>query len=160
MSDMSMFHLRRAALLILGAGSLITGATAAPQTQRTGAPAKAVVTYGLDNPEVLRGYQAVLAAIGLVPATSGDRAQYEAQIAYALDQAQLDCLTTLAALDLALRHPGMPRATYGALRTVTKNASLCSGNGIAAQDAGPAGFLLSAGPATGLGGGSSNYSGG
>lgn len=115
-------------------------------------------TYGLENPNVRRGYEAILAAISLVPPATGLRTQYQAQIAYALDQAQIDCPTTLAALDMASRQVGFMRVTYGALRDVTTATARCIGNGIAAiDDAGGTGRLLAAGPGTGLGGGSSNY---
>lgn len=120
--------------------------------------AQAAPTYGLENPNVRRGYEAILAAIGLVPRATGLRTQYQAQIAYALDQAQIDCPTTLAALDMASRQAGFARPTYGALRDVTTAAARCTGNGIAAtDDAGGAGRLLAAGPGAGFGGGSSNY---
>ena len=118
---------------------------------------QALLTYGLENPNVRRGYEAILAAIGLVPRATGQRAQYQAQIAYALDQALIDCPTTLAALDIVSRQPGFARATYGALRDVTTAASRCNGSSIAATDAGSAGELLSSGPGVGFGGGSSNY---
>lgn len=119
----------------------------------------APTTYGLENPDVRRGYEAILAAIRLVSTASGKRAQYQGQIAYALDQTQLDCPTTLAALDMALRQPGLTRASYGALRDVTAAAARCGTNGIAAIDGGPAGLLLTNGPGVGFGGGSSNYGG-
>jgi hypothetical protein len=125
----------------------------AAQTQAQGAP-----TYGLENPNVRRGYEAIMAAIGLVPRATGLRTQYQAQIAYALDQAQIDCPTTLAALDMVSRQTGFARATYGALRDVTTATARCNGNGIAAtDDAGGARRLLAAGPGVGFGGGSSNY---
>lgn len=158
---MTINHLRRLGLLALGAVSLSATVDAAPQARTATAPAvdarKTVVSYGLENPEVRRGYEVILAAIALVPAQTGQRAQYQAQIAYALDQAQLDCPTTLAALDVAARQPGFARPTYGAIRDVITAAALCGGNGIAARNVGPAGLLLSSGPGVGFGGGSSNY---
>ncbi len=148
-------------LIALWAGSFSMVADAAPQARARAALAidqgKGAMTYGLENPEVRRGYEAILAAIALVPAQTGQRAQYQAQIAYALDQTQLDCPTTLAALDMASRQPGFARATYGALRDVITAAARCGGNGIAGIDGGPAGLLLGNGPGTGFGGGSSNY---
>jgi hypothetical protein len=157
---MSVNLLRGLGLVALWAGSFSMAADAAPQARTRAAVAldgKAAMTYGLENPEVRRGYEAILAAIALVPAQTGQRAQYQAQIAYALDQTQLDCPTTLAALDMASRQPGFARATYGALRDVITAAARCGGNGIAGIDGGPAGLLLGNGPGTGFGGGSSNY---
>jgi hypothetical protein len=150
--------LRGLGLVALSAGSFSIAADAAPQARARAAVAvDQGKTYGLENPEVRRGYEAILAAIALVPAQTGQRAQYQAQIAYALDQTQLDCPTTLAALDMASRQPGFARATYGALRDVITAAARCGGNGIAGIDGGPAGLLLGTGPGTGFGGGSSNY---
>lgn len=155
------FVLRGVGLFALLAGSLSVAATATPRTRLASdvGQTKIGTTYGLENPEVRRGYEAILAAIALVPTQTGERVQYQAQIAYALDQTQLDCPTTLAALDMASRQPGFVRATYGALRDVTTAAARCDANGIAAIDGGPSGLLLSSGPGTGFGGGSSNYGG-
>ena len=158
---MTINYLQRLGLLAFATASVSTTVAAAQQT-RTVVTAgiernKSAVSYGLENPEVRRGFDAVLAAIALVPAHTGKRTQYQAQIAYALDQAQLDCPTTLAALDMASRQSGFSRATYGALRDVTTAAALCDGNGIAARNGGPSSLLLSIGPGGGFGGGSSNY---
>lgn len=147
-------------LIALWTGSFSIAADATQQSRARAAvtlDGKAATTYGLENPEVRRGYEAILAAIALVPAQTGKRAQYQAQIAYALDQTQLDCPTTLAALDMASRQPGFARATYSALRDVITAAARCGSNGIAGIDGGPAGLLLGNGPGTGFGGGSSNY---
>lgn len=150
--------LSAAGLLALCAAAMPVMADAAPRDVAAQTQAQGVPTYGLENPDVRRGYEAILAAIGLVPRATGLRTQYQAQIAYALDQAQIDCPTTLAALDMASRQPGFARATYGALRDVTTATARCNGNGIAAtDDAGGAGRLLAAGPGAGFGGGSSNY---
>lgn len=156
---MNVNRLRGIALLALSVGSFPVAA-AAPQARPAVATgqAKGVVSFGLENSEVRRGYEAILAAIALVPAQTGQRAQYQAQIAYALDQTQLDCPTTLAALDIASRQPGLARATYGALRDVTTASARCASNGIAGVDGGPAG-LLNNGPGVGFGGGSANYGG-
>lgn len=158
---MTISYLQRLGLLALGAACVSGPVIAAPQAGGVAPSAAesktAAVSYGLENPEVRRGFEAVLAAIALVPAKTGQRAQYQAQIAYALDQAQLDCPTTLAALDMASRQSGFTRATYGALRDVTTAAALCGGNGIAARNGGPASLLLNSGPGVGFGGGSSNY---
>jgi hypothetical protein len=147
-------------LVALCASSLSVVADAAPQPQTrtvTAGDASKAKSYGLENPEVRRGYEVILAAIASVPAQTGKRTQYQAQIAYALDQALLDCPTTLAALDMASRQPGFARPTYGALRDVITAAARCDVNGIAQIDGGPAGLRLGAGPGTGFGGGSSNY---
>lgn len=145
-------------LLAATMGNMSVPTEAAPKVYATDARTPSEVTYGLENPEVRRGYEAILSAIALVPSRTGKRAQYQAQIAYALDQTQLDCPTTLAALELASRQSGLTPATYGAIRDVTNAAARCSGNGIAALEGGPAG-LLNSGPGVGFGGGSSNYTG-
>jgi hypothetical protein len=156
---MNINRFRGLALLALSAGSFPVAA-AAPQARTAVAigQSKVVTSYGLENPEVRRGFEAIITAIALVPAATGQRTQFQAQIAYALDQTLLDCPTTLAALDMASRQPGLARATYGALRDVTTAAARCGGNGIAAVDGGPAG-LLNNGPGVGFGGGSANYGG-
>lgn len=151
---MNISRLRGIGLLAVSALSFASTVSAAPAAQQ----ARAATSYGLENPEVRRGYEAVLAAIALVQG-KGLRAKYQAQIAYALDQTQLDCPTTLASLEVASRQPGLARAVYGALRDVTEAAARCDAQGIAAIDGGQAGRMLSFGPSVGFGGGSSNYGG-
>jgi hypothetical protein len=151
---MNMNRLQAMGLLALSAVSLASAVSAAPTARQS----RAATSYSLENPEVRRGYEAVLAAIALVP-SKGPRAQYQAQIAYALDQTQLDCPTTLASLDVASRQAGLAPAVYGALRDVTEAAERCDAHGIAAIEGGPAGLLLGYGPGVGFGGGSSNYGG-
>jgi len=151
---MNMNRLQGVGLLAVSALSFASAVSAASTAQHS----RTVTSYGLENPEVRRGYEAVLAAIALVPA-QGKRAQYQAQVAYALDQAQLDCPTTLASLEVASRQLGLARAVYGALRDVTEAAARCDAQGIAAIDGGQAGRMLSFGPSVGFGGGSSNYGG-
>lgn len=151
---MDMNRLQGIGLLMMSALSFTSAVSAAPAVQQD----RTVASLGFENPEVRRGYEAVLAAIALVPG-KGQRAQYQAQIAYALDQAQLDCPTTLASLEVASRQRGLARAVYGALRDVTKAAALCDAQGIAAIDGGSASRMLSSGPGVGFGGGSSNYGG-
>jgi hypothetical protein len=151
---MNMNRLQAMGLLALSAVSLASAVSAASTARQS----RAATSYGLENPEVRRGYEAVLAAIALVP-SKGQRAQYQAQIAFALDQTRLDCPTTLASLDVASRQAGLALAVYGALLDVTDAAERCNVHGIAAVEGGPAGLLLAYGPGVGFGGGNSNYGG-
>jgi hypothetical protein len=109
-----------------------------------------------DDPNVIALYTAILGTIGQVPVTSASD-QFEAQIAYTVDQSQANCRVVLAALREALDTPRQPQPAIVALRDVLTTAARCSPYGTAAAG-GAAGATLAQGPAVGVGGGTSNYS--
>lgn len=108
-----------------------------------------------NDPNVIALYTDILRTISGVPANAG-RDQFEAQIAYTVDQSQANCPVVITALHEALGVPSHTKPVTMALRDVLANASRCDPYGTAAV--GGPGATLAQGPAVGIGGGSSNYS--
>jgi hypothetical protein len=139
-------------LLFLGMAATISLVGASGDAQIPVTPLSPVVSR--DDPNVIALYTEIMRTIAGVP-TTAERDQFEAQIAYAVDQSQANCPVVVAALHEALDVPRQPKPTVQALRDVLTGASRCDRYGTAAV--GGPGATLAQGPAVGIGGGSSNY---
>lgn len=140
-------------LLLMGVAATVSFVASAGDAQIPVTPISPVLSA--NDPNVIALYTDILRTIAGVSATAG-RDQFEAQIAYTVDQSQANCPVVVAALREALDVPRHTKPVVLALRDVLANASRCDPYGTAAVG-GPGGTLAQ-GPAIGIGGGSSNYS--
>ena len=140
-------------LLLIGVAATMSLVAGAGDAQIPVTPIAPVLSA--NDPNVVALYTDILRTIAGVPQTAG-REQYEAQIAYTVDQSQANCPVVVAALREALGVPRNAKPVSLALRDVLASASRCDRFGTAAV--GGPGATLAQGPAVGIGGGSSNYS--
>ena len=140
-------------LLLIGVAATISLVAGRGDAQIPVTPISPVLSA--NDPNVIALYTDILRTIAGVPATA-ERDQFEAQIAFTVDQSQANCPVVVAALREALGVPRHAKPVTMALRDVLASASRCDPYGTAAI--GGPGATLAQGPAVGIGGGSSNYS--